>query len=245
MKTKILTPLFIFLPLIGSVNSDHLDRCGQTRIAVIDTGLNLNDPRFKGHLCEKGHKNFVDDESLDDVNNHGTHVAGLIEKYAGNANYCMLIYKYYEDSSPGYVNEKREVASLREAIKNGATIINYSGGGSVFSEDEALLIKNHPEVIFVVAAGNEGKSLDISGNEYYPASLFYKNIEVVENIDESGNRATSSNYGSKVKNKEIGTNVTSLIPDGRVGVMSGTSQATAVFSGKLVAKKSKACNYKE
>lgn len=238
MKFKFLI-LLLALPATLSMATPKCPK--QLRIAIVDTGLDLNDPRFTDHLCENGHRNFVNNESMDDKVGHGTFVAGLIEKYAGNSNYCILVYKFYQDSADGNVNLSRESAALRAAIDNGANIINFSGGGPIFNEPEAVIIRDNPQITFVVAAGNEGKNLDIHGNEFYPASLFYKNIEVVGSVTKNGDRASTSNYSSKINNKEVGQNAISYIPNG-IGLMSGTSMATAIFSGKLVAKKSKLCN---
>lgn len=214
----------------------------QIRIAVVDTGLNLNDPRFTKHLCATGHKDFTG-AGIVDVNTHGTHVAGLIEKYAGNSNYCLLIYKYYTDSDYGELNTTHEVLAFKEAIKNGADIINLSAGGPEFSEQEALVIVEHPKVVFVVAAGNDGKDLDDPENKSYPASLFYNNMFVIGSVDSQGYRSTTSNYGEKVKYAE-GENVVSYSPGGLNMIKSGTSMATAIFSGKLVARSTKTCDDK-
>lgn len=213
----------------------------QIKIAIIDTGLNLNDVRFEGKLCKRGHKNFVPDETLDDIEGHGTFVAGLITQYAKRANYCLLIYKFHKESSPGPVNLDRELSALKEAVDNKADIINFSAGGSNFNESEALMIKYHPEITFVVAAGNEHHDMDIPGNEYYPASLFYPNMEVVGSVDKNGNRSAFSNYSKRIEDKEVGENVTSYLPNNEVGTMSGTSMATAIFSGKLIDAVSKTC----
>jgi subtilisin family serine protease len=255
MKSVILV-LFLFLPAITEAQC-HKHCRTQIRVAVVDTGLDLTDPRFKNHLCPTGHKNFVEGETLDDVNGHGTFIAGLIEKYAGNANYCLLIYKYYQESAEGVQNLNNEVLAFKEAIANKADIINFSAGGPEFYEKEALMISENPRVTFVVAAGNEGKDLDIPGNEYYPASLFYTNMKVVENTDKYGVLSEHSNYSKKIKDKEVGVNVLSYLPDDsklskkvktdvpytKTGYMSGTSMSTAIFSGKLVDKLSKTCEY--
>src|ERR1019366_6024887 len=99
-------------------------------------------------LCKSGHKNFVEGEGIEDFTGHGTHVTGLIEQYAGGSNYCFMIYKYYGRSTDGLLNETREVLALREALKIHANVINFSGGGSTFNEEEALLIMDHPEITF-------------------------------------------------------------------------------------------------
>jgi subtilisin family serine protease len=72
--------------------------------------------------------------------------------------------------------------------------------------------------------------------DYFPA-CYDDRIVVVgnlqDNIDEV-KRAPSSNYGSYIKRWEIGTEVLSTLPGGKFGRMTGTSQATAVATGKLV-----------
>ena len=217
----------------------------QIKVAVIDTGLDLTDPRFTDHLCKTGHYNFVNGESINDVNGHGTFVAGLIEKYAGNTNYCMVIYKYYNSQSSGIINMNREVQALQLAVKNKVRIVNFSGGGPSFSEQESLLIRFNPKTTFVVAAGNEGENLDLPGNTFYPASLFYSNEEIVGSIDSNGEKAHTSNYGHMIKNKEIGEKVVSYLPNDKTGTMSGTSFSTAIFTGKLVDKLSKQCEHRK
>ncbi len=244
MKFKVFTPLLFLL----ATSCHAQDKCS-IKVAVIDTGLNLNDARFTGHLCETGHKNFVANEPIDDLHSHGTHITGLIQKYAKDANYCLLIYKYYREGDRGSLNMSREVLALKEAIRNGATIVNYSGGGDEFNEEEYLTIKDNPQVTFVVAAGNESQNLDIPGNEFYPASLFLKNVVVVGNIDDRGNKSPHSNWSKKIKVKEVGMDVRSTVPcntfegeDKCNDTMSGTSQSTAIYTGKLINKLSKTCN---
>lgn len=220
--------ILILTLLTSLANADTL------RVAVVDTGLNLNDSRFAGHLCIDNHKDFTG-TGIIDSNGHGTMVAGLIEKYAGKGDYCLLIYKYYQSTVPGIVNMKHEVEAFLEAIADGAKIINLSGGGEDFNEDESLLIKLHPEITFVVAAGNSGKNLDLPGNVYYPASYYYNNIVVVESVNEKGEKSSFSNYGKKVEYKELGEDVTSYDINGS-GTGSGTSFACAIHTGKLIRK---------
>lgn len=243
MKFKGITIVAVLLALSIAVG------LGQTRsscplklnIAVIDTGLNIQDPRFKDHLCKSGHKNFVESETLDDVHGHGTFVAGLIQQYAKYAKYCMTVYKYYTVSASEQDNVRRELLAFKEAIKNKSDIVNFSAGGPVYNEEEAALIRNHPEITFVVAAGNEGLDIDIPGNEFYPASLFYKNMVVVENINEDGTLSFTSNYSNHIHNSEIGEHVASYFPDGKEGYMSGSSMSCAIHTGKLIFKTLNQC----
>lgn len=200
------------------------------KIAIIDTGLDLNDKRFT-HLCPTGH-DFFAGKSIKDVHGHGTHIAGLIQQYAGDGDYCFLIYKFYSESNTGQQNLLGELASINSAIRNGAKIINLSEGGPEFNENEYLAVKNHPNILFVVAAGNENRCLDVSGNEYYPASYWQPNETVVENYTKNDKLYPGSNWSKKAVH-EVGDNVYSTLPVG-YGYMTGTSQATAIRTGKIV-----------
>jgi thermitase len=221
--------LILILALLTS-----LANAGTLRVAVVDSGLNIEDSRFSKHICSTGHKNFTNSPlGLTDSNGHGTAIVSLIEQYAGDGDYCLVIYKYYQSSDPGPVNFKHEIEAFEEATKNKSKIINFSGGGPEFNEKEYLVVRENPTVLFVVAAGNENKDLDIPGNEFYPASYNLKNEITVGNVDKNNKRAISSNYGKKVITVEIGENVDVAFPES-YGNASGTSVSTAIHTGKLI-----------
>jgi subtilisin family serine protease len=205
------------------------------KIGIVDTGLNLNDPRFTSHLCVYGHKDFTG-SGIEDTLGHGTHIAGIIQKYAGEGNYCFLIYKYYSSIASSFQNVKNEQAALEKAVEDGVKIVNFSGGGPEFNEDEYLTISDHPDVTFVVAAGNESKNIETPEGKFYPASYFTENLIVVGDFDIEGVAASTSNWATRKISWEIGERVNSTLPNGHTGYMSGTSQATAIRTGKLVRK---------
>ena len=203
------------------------------KVAVVDTGADITDPRINAHLCPTGSKDFTG-TSLKDVNGHGTEMISLIEQYAKDGDYCLVLYKYYLLSNPGYINQQNEIQALREAVK-GNRIINLSGGGPEFNQDEFQIIRDNPSIVFDVAAGNNGQNLDIPGNNFYPASYGLKNVISVENLDSDFNRSSTSNYGNKVTTVEIGENVQAHNIEGD-SYITGTSAATAIFTGKLIRK---------
>ena len=201
-----------------------------TRVVVLDTGLNLADPRFSQVLCKDGHMDFTG-RGIEDTNGHGTHVAGLIKTYAKDANYCLIIVKYYTDRSA----LANYLPALEYAVSLHPDFINISGGGPGWDDREYAAVceakANHTK--FVVAAGNDNS---IDNTDYYPAGYREDNIVVVGALESDGyNRARYSNYGSVVTAWEIGQ-VTSTLPNGE-GMMKGTSQATAIHMGKMLNKK--------
>jgi serine protease len=203
-----------------------LSALAENKVVVIDTGLDLKDERFKTVLCSDGHKNLSYDTHLMDHNGHGTHIAGIIQKYAEDANYCLVIVKFYSESpkAPNYITEALKYASSLQDVK----IINISAGGADEDLDEKATIFNNPNIIFNVAAGNNAKKLEPC--DYFPACYGLPNMNVIGNI------SPSSNYGPIVKAVEDGKNVLSSIPGGGYAIFSGTSQATAIYTGKMVRK---------
>jgi len=226
--------LFLIILLLTSF-AFAKQKTPQLKIAIIDSGLDLNDPRFKNHLCLTGHKDFTG-LGLNDTNSHGTHISGIIQKFAGEGNYCFLIFKYFDESLSDEDTIKYEISSIKEAIKNKVKIVNISGGGGNFNEEEYLLIKNNPQIIFVVAAGNNNENIETEEGHYYPASLFLNNIFVVGNLTPEGIKSDSSNWANRPIFWEVGTDVLSYIPKGRTAYATGTSQACATKTGKLIRK---------
>ena len=217
-----------------------------TVVAVIDTGFDMNSnwkailkayPKYrKPRICKYGSKDYTG-VGLVDNHGHGTHIAGLIAQYADDSNYCLVILKYFD---PKVKNDNLENTrlSFERAIKMKVDIINYSGGGEDYSEQECTLIKKALDqgIKVVAAAGNEGKNIDVT--PYYPA-MCDSRVIVVANYFDDKNRVSSSNYstglpGSKIMVHEMGWNVMSLAPNNQLVVMTGTSQATAIKTGKII-----------
>lgn len=197
------------------------------RVVVLDTGLNLSDSRFAGHLCNGGHRDFSGVGLIDTVG-HGTHVAGLIQQYAKDANYCLIIVKYWNSSKDELSNENSFIAGLRYALSLHPDFLNLSVAGSDFKQVEKDLIEAHPETQVLGAAGNQGIS-----RVSYPCGYSLPNTTCVGSVDDKGNIAAHSNRGYWVQAWERG-DVMSTLPYGHFGMMLGTSQATAIHTGKMV-----------
>lgn len=200
------------------------------KVGIVDSGLNIHDARFIGHLCEgEASKDFTGEGMTDSIG-HGTHIAGLVIKYAADASYCLYIAKYYSAHASPKTNSINLMKSFQWLIDKKVKIINYSGGGDGQTPGEYELLKAHPEISFVVAAGNGSRNLDIFN--YYPASYLLPNIYPI-GCKHNGFPCYFSNYGSIIKDWEDGQNVLSDEPNG-MGVRSGTSQSTAIATGKAI-----------
>ena len=213
------------------------------KIAVIDTGYDFNstwvDAESKGlvkpKLCKTGHKDFTD-QGIQDKHNHGTHISGLIAKYANNMDYCLVIIKYYHGVGKVKYESKtseRSALAISWAIGQGVDIINYSGGGagSIEVERKFTLQALNSGIIFVAASGNERS--DLAQYPFYPAS-YDKRVIVVNNVDKQLRRHPTSNYGHSVDVEVMGTDILSLYPNNKYGKFTGSSQGTAIISGQIV-----------
>lgn len=231
MKFSVLTTLLLLISV--SCGAETRLVTSKIKVAVVDTGLDLKDPRFQSVLCPTGHKDFTG-RGIEDRHGHGTHMAGLIKQYAKDADYCLIIIKYFPykkgTASPIY-------KALEHARDMGADFVNLSGGGKGAEIGEADAISSARNTTFVVAAGNDSQNLD-EKCDYFPACYYLRNVYVVGALGRNGKRLSSSNYGSVVDFWELGENVLSALPEG-TGYLSGSSIATAIHTGKLVYAKAR------
>lgn len=222
------------------------------KIAVLDTGFDIGNSFFgyNAKLCKYGHKDFSKEKKFiktsgvnnvpKDTHGHGTHIVGIIDKLISEVSqdYCIVIIKYYSEKQTGVENLLASNKALTYALNIGVNVINYSGGGPETSSTESSVVKKFldRDGILVAAAGNEKSNLEIKENRYFPAQDDTRAV-VVGNLKKNGQRHGSSNYGSPVTRWEVGEDVESF------GFrMTGTSQATAVATGKIVREILKSCD---
>jgi subtilisin family serine protease len=193
------------------------------RIVVIDTGYDIEHNQLK--LCNKGID--LTHTSMMDTVGHGNNIAHIIANALINDNYCILPIKVFdgEETSPLSVI----LSALTIAYRFKPDIINMSYGGFGFNTMEWLYIEAllDNNVKIVAAAGNDNVDLDKDCN-YYPA-CYDNRIITVGNLKDSKTITKSSNYGNYVKKWNIGYKIYA----GGI-VLTGTSQAAAIETGKQV-----------
>lgn len=218
--------------------------CGEKTkvVAVIDSGFTFSKDTKNVRLCDFGHEDFSSIKKFDsrftrtpvptdsDKNLHGTNIVGLIQDFAGYANYCMVILKYYNPKATGQENLESSIMAVKHATAIGADFINYSGGGQLSDEAENAAIKTFLDKggRVIAAAGNEAENTEIA--PFYPA-MSDSRIISVGSTDIRGNKLPSSNYGPRVKKWEVGYKMKAF------GIsLTGTSQAAAITTGKIIRK---------
>jgi len=136
-------------------------------VSIIDTGIDLNHPDLEGQII--GGYDFVDNDDMpEDINGHGTQVAGII---AANGNLKgiapnskILMYKVSEDGES--VPSNLIIKAIEKSIEDGADIINISLGiNQTNTKIDQVVNKAIKNNIFVVtAAGNFGPELSTIGS---------------------------------------------------------------------------------
>lgn len=257
-------------PVRADIPFDRSPRSEDVIVAVIDTGIDLNQKLLKDHvwrnpgetgLDSRGQNKatngidddgngFIDDvhgwnfaansEDINDTHGHGTHISGIIAadpsddgEFRGLApNAKIMVLKYYDPRTPGLDNLRNSIRALEYAVQMGAKIINYSGGGVEANEIEKGILReaNRRGILLVAAAGNEKSNSD--DKPFFPAGYDLPNILSVTALDRNHAVLPSSNYGKKsVDVAAPGLKILSTLPSGKLGYMTGTSQATAYVSG--------------
>lgn len=205
-----------------------------------DKSCNGIDDDGNGYIDDVIGWDFVHDVPLPfDTHGHGTHISGIVAGSAGNGmglqagcpTVSLMALKYYDNGGAGYNNLANTVRAIEYAISNGAQIINYSGGGAdpASSERVAVAQAQRKGVLFIAAAGNDGRNND--RRPYYPASYPLDNIIGVASVNKYERLLPSSNFGKTVHVAAPGLMILSTLPGAKFGTMSGTSQATAFVTG--------------
>lgn len=200
-------------------------------VAIVDTGIDLNHPEFKGKLAT-GYNVLTGSSSPMDDNGHGTHVAGIIAAQSNNRegvagmtweNKIMSIKGIGGDGSGSSVDIAK---GIKWATDHGAKVINLSVGNYNPSQvlHEAITYAYGKDVVMIAATGN-----DNSSQPSYPAT--YPEVLGVSAIDTKGNRANFSNFGSSVGVVAPGVDIPSTYIDQDYAELSGTSMACPHVTG--------------
>jgi thermitase len=214
---------------------DTTTECGGVVIAVLDTGVNyshkdLSDNMWNGDACVDelgtpmggcihGYDFVENDKDPKDLFGHGTHVAGIIAAKGNDGNrisgVCwnakIMAVRVLDVS--GYGSTDNIVSGINFAIKNGAKILNASWGDYYYDQIlyDAIEVAREHNVLFIASSGNSNLNNDLYPQ--YPASFDLANIISVGAMDQKGNLAYFSCYGtSSVDIAAPGTNILSDYP---------------------------------
>jgi subtilisin family serine protease len=228
-------------------------------VAVIDSGADVAHPdltanvwRNPGEDCGNGvdddSNGYVDDchgwdfvnhdATVDDLNGHGTHVAGIIAAQANNhigvagvAYEAEVMILKIGDGTPAL---SAALEAFAYAQANGARVVNASwlvdDPAAETYLDPALDAAAAAGMLVVTGAGNSGSNLDI--DPVYPAAAPHTNVIVVGASTPQDLPAEYSSYGAATVDLFApGQHIVSTLPGGHYGAHSGTSMAAPMVSG--------------
>ena len=171
-------------------------------LALIDTGVNYNLPMVQKNLAINQDGELIGYDFWDNDNrpydkdprrnaffplHHGTTVFSALSHELGDLK--VAIYRFPAQNMCLFKD------LIDHAQRTGVKIINMSMGS--YSRDDWVCFydgaKEHPHILFVVSAGNDG--FDIDSNPVFPASLDLENMVVVTSSDQFGRLPPQSNYG--------------------------------------------------
>ncbi|MFI6941390.1 S8 family serine peptidase [Streptomyces sp. NPDC050418] len=209
----------------GDKKYTYPDTAGEGVTAyVIDTGVRISHKDFEGRATH-GFDAVDNDDSADDGNGHGTHVAGTIagasHGVAKKAN--IVAVRVLDDQGSG--TTEQVVAGIDWVTQNheGPSVANMSlGGGADEALDEAVRKSIASGVTYGVAAGNDASD----AGQGSPARVEEAITVASSTVDDE--QSEFSNYGSVVDIYAPGSDITSAWNDSDEGTktISGTSMAT-------------------
>ncbi|WP_339177235.1 S8 family peptidase [Paenibacillus sp. FSL R5-0701] len=228
-------PFFPYQYNLSKINApaawDITQSNSSVKIAIIDTGVQLNHPELASKLLP-GY-DYVDYDNIpEDGNGHGTHVAGIAASVtnngvgiAGAAPLASIVpLRVLDNNGQGTIGNVGN--GLVFAANNGVQVVNLSLGGPMGNAflQAAVQYAWDRGAVIIAAAGNDNTSFPI-----VPAS--YPNVIAVASTNPSDLKSNFSNYGSWVDMAAPGDTILSTYLGGSYAYLSGTSMAAPHVAG--------------
>lgn len=234
--------------------------CSDVIVAVLDSGIYTSHQLFKDRILLNYGKNFTDEASgstyeFEDLNGHGTHVAGIIADATKSTtkvpfNVKILPLKVLDSNGDGYVSMIVNAISYVERLVSQKTLnvrlmnmsigVKRSSSANVTATSTSLtnqvVSAYNKGILSIVSAGNE------RSDTYYCSPANVECAVTISALYQSSDSSSVyfdsgySNYGNEVDFSAPGTNIQSagLYATNSYVRMSGTSMAaphaTACFA---------------
>lgn len=195
------------LDKITKINNSVFSSIQKIKVAIIDSGVDLEHVFLKDNLYINSQNNFVKlSNNLSDETGHGTMVAGLIKILAPDS--VLIPYKVFDQkrSDSNWI-----VKAIYKAVDDDVDIINLSLGTLKNEKDKndlriinaferAIEYALKKQILVVCAIGNDGKNLD----ELYidekmrsiPASI--PGVICTSGVNSTDELSSFSNFGKDV-----------------------------------------------
>lgn len=241
----------------ATANINGIDDRVDVDIAILDTGIDLDHPDlnvFNFTYCKQGRVKgrivwgCVDgDLGADDVNSHGTHVAGIAAALDNNAGVVgvapgarLWAVKVLEDDGTGAGSQI--IAGVDYVTQHASEIevanMSLTGDGDFQSLTDAIDGAISAGVVFTLAAGNAKKDVSLVFPAGHPSAVTVSAFEDYDGVPggisgsaQDDTFAGFSNYGSGVDIMAPGVSIRSTVPGGGLSTKSGTSMSSPHVGG--------------
>ena len=201
---------------------------------VIDTGIDLDHPDL--NVNSDLSVSFVSNSSTpDDLNGHGSHVAGTIAAINNNIGVVgvapgaeVVSVRVLGRNGTGYMSWIIAGVNYVGSYANDGDVANMSLGGSYYEALNTAVLNASNPCYFTLAAGNEYGN----ANNYSPGSTNGSHIFTISAMDANDYWASFSNYGNPpIDYCAPGVSIYSCYKNGGYATMSGTSMAAPHVAG--------------
>jgi subtilisin family serine protease len=208
---------------------------------VIDSGVQLNHPDLNVDVARSitVFASGRDARSADDLNGHGTHVAGTIAAKKDGKGVIGVAYdatvvaiKVLDARGSGSYSGVIQGVDYVGANGKAGEVANMSLGGPVSQAlDDAILKASSKGIYFTLAAGNDGKD----ANTASPARVNGTYIYTISAMNNTDTWASFSNWGNPpVDYCQPGVSIKSTWISSGYRTISGTSMAAPHMAGVLL-----------
>jgi subtilisin len=222
------------------------------KVAVLDTGLDLEHPDFEGRVAEGETARSFSGVSVQDVHGHGTHCAGIIggprqsvsgTRYGVAPDVSLLVGKVFNNDFRPKAADDDILEGITWADEHGARIISMSLGSirdlngdfAPLYEQMAkkLLKRTSNSVILIAAAGNESDRPASTAPVGNPAAC--PSVMAVAAVDKNKRVASfSCRQLDDIGTLDVsapGVAIFSSFTNGEFETLDGTSMATPFVAG--------------
>lgn len=214
-------------------------------VAVIDTGVDYRHSALAPNSVPGYNFPGSNSDPMDKTGSmnpgHGTHCAGIVGAtglvdggtIGLSPEVSLMPLRFLTETGQGDLMDG--IKAIDYAISKNVQVISASWGAAVPSSQAKPLVEavdraGKAGIVFVAAAGNDGKNNDSAS--YFPTNAGTDNIIAVSASGSGDAKPSWSNFGTaNVDVAAPGENILSTLPGEKYGELSGTSMAAPLVSG--------------
>ncbi|MBO8128899.1 MAG: S8 family peptidase [Peptococcaceae bacterium] len=212
---------------IGANRVWRVTRGRSVRIAILDTGINLDHPELAPNI-KGGYNVLTPSAAPEDDHGHGSHIAGIIAAadngwgiIGGSPEASIYAVKILNRFGKGTIVDV--ISGLQWCLDNKIYLVNLSLGTNQPSKalHQAVKAATRMGMIIVTGAGNDGSSQSVDYPGAYPETI------TVGAVDYNNKLAYFSSKEAEVNFIAPGVDILSTSSVGQYARFSGTSMAAA------------------